>query len=311
MKQPILFIIFNRLDTTQQVFSSIREYQPELLYVAADGAREDKKGESKSCQLVRDWVTSNVDWDCEVKTLFQDKNLGCGIAPSTAISWFFEQEEEGIILEDDCVPNQDFFVFCEQLLDYYRNDNRISIISGCNFDVDKKYALKESYFYSVFPYTWGWATWRRNWTGYDYNLSEWKHLNKKRFLSYLFNDQKYTSAWEKLFNKMSKDIPSDIWDYQFFFQCFKRKQLSIVPSCNLVTNIGDGELATHTVSADNPKINIKTEMLSMPLIHPEELERNLEYDIFLQELNYGIVEQVSLSKRLKRFVKKLIKKFKA
>lgn len=309
MKQPVLFIVFNRLETAKQVFTSIKKYQPERLYISADGPRKDKVGENEKCETVREWVTSNIDWDCEVNTLFHEENLGCGLAPSTAISWFFDKEAEGIILEDDCVPNQDFFMFCEQLLDYYREDRRISIISGCNFDAEKEHSVqKESYFYSVFPYTWGWATWKRNWEDYDYTLSEWKKTNQNRFLSYIFKEKKYKQAWEKIFDDLYGDKPKDIWDYQFFFRCFKRKQLSIVPSKNLVTNIGDGILATHTGVEDNPLMNIKTEKMDFPLIHPVLLERNDRYDEFLQKLNYGEIEQVSIIKRTKRRIKRFLRK---
>ncbi len=306
MKQPILFILFNRLGTAQKVFAEIKKYQPAVLYISADGYRADKKGEEEVCRFVREWVLNNIDWKCEVKTLFHEKNLGCGKAPSTAISWFFEQEEQGIILEDDCMPHQDFFLFCEQMLDYYKDNSHISIISGCNFDTSKIYSTSDSYFYSVFPYTWGWATWKRNWENYDYSISEWKNIKQKKMLAHLFKEKKYVLAWEKLFDTFSREVPDDIWDYQFFFQCFKRKQLAVVPSVNLVTNIGVGNQATHTVNEDNPKMNIRTEAMISPLVHPTELKRNFRYDVFLQELNYGVVEQVPVFKKIKRVIKKQI-----
>jgi hypothetical protein len=309
-QQPILFILFNRLGTAQKVFAEIKKYQPAVLYISADGHRPDKNGEEEVCKSVREWVLTNIDWRCKVKTLFHEKNLGCGRAPSAAISWFFENEEQGIILEDDCVPSQNFFLFCEQMLTYYKDNSRISIISGCNFDTSKTHSTSDSYFYSVFPYTWGWATWRRNWEGYDYSISKWKNTNQKKMLAYLFKEKKYVLAWKKIFDKLSRDVPDDIWDYQFFFQCFKRKQLSVVPSVNLVTNIGGGNQATHTVNDDNPKINLKTEAMIFPLVHPKELKRNFKYDIFLQKLNYGVIEQVAVFNKIKRIIKKQIKTLK-
>lgn len=308
MKVPVLFIIFNRLETTKKVFDSIQQYRPSHLYIAADGSRIERKEENKQCDLVRKWVLDNINWDCELKTLFQEHNLGCGKAPSTAISWFFEQEEEGIILEDDCVPHPHFFTFCEQLLPYYRNDTRISIISGCNFDTAKQFSTKESYFYSIFPYTWGWASWRRNWQDYDYHLKEWRSINKKTFLrKHLFNQKSYDLSWQQIFDGLSNDAPKHIWDYQFFYQCFKKHQLSIVPNVNLIQNIGCGEGATHTMAADNPKMYIPLQKMTFPLTHPEHFVSNKAYDIFLQELNYGVVEQIPLLKKIKRSIKKFIK----
>jgi hypothetical protein len=307
VNQPILFILFNRLDTTQEVFAEIKKYQPPKLYISADGYRFHKKGEKEICKSVKEWVLANIDWKCKVETLFHEKNLGCGKAPAAAITWFFEHEQQGIILEDDCVPSQDFFLFCEQMLDKYQFNYKVSIISGCNFDIEKKYSSSESYFYSSFPYTWGWATWKRSWEEYDYSIAEWKSIDRKNFLAHIFKEKKYNQAWKNIFDKLAKDVPDDIWDYQFFFQCFKRRQLSIVPSVNLVTNIGSGEYATHTKTNDNPKINISRERMTFPMAHPLELKRNFQYDVFLQKLNYGVVEQVPVLKKIKRFLKKLLR----
>ncbi len=306
MKIPILFIIFNRLDTAKKVFEAIRNYRPSHLFVAADGARSEKQGEAAVCEEVRSWVLQHIDWDCEIKTLFQEKNLGCGEAPAKAITWFFEQVEEGIVLEDDCLPHPDFFLFCEKLLPYYRTNNAISIISGCNFDKANEYSTDDSYFYSVFPYTWGWASWRRNWQNYDYNLTEWKSIKSKKFLRRLFSEKKYQQPWVETFNSLSHTGKKDIWDFQFFFQCFKRKQLSIVPNVNLISNIGCNENGTHTLNADNPKANIPLQSMPFPLKHPQRFERNYGYDEALQKMNYGEVEQVSLFKMVKRFVKRII-----
>ena len=307
MKTPVLFIIFNRLDIAKQVFASIRDYQPVQIYIAADGPRLEKEGEKGKCNDVREWVLLHIDWECDVKTLFRSENLGCGKGPASAITWFFEHEDEGIILEDDCVPHTDFFIFCEQLLEYYRSDKRISILSGCNFDTKKQFSTRDSYYYSVFPYTWGWATWKRNWNEYDYTLSRWKAMKQKDLLAYIFKEKKYNLAWKSLFDKLSNDEPKDIWDYQFFFQCFRRKQVSIVPSVNLISNIGFGKIATHTTSEDSERANLELESMSFPLVHPMELKRNIAYDVFLQELNYGVIEQVSFSKKIKRFIKREIR----
>lgn len=302
MKKPVLLILFNRIDTAQKVFLSVREYHPEKLYIAADGPRLDKEGENEKCEWIREWVISHIDWECKVETLFRSDNLGCGKGPAAAISWFFFHEEEGIILEDDCVPHHDFFVFCELLLEYYRNNNRISIISGCNFDINKQFSTTDSYFYSVFPYTWGWATWKRCWDEYDYHIPLWKRIKQRDLLHYIFKEKKYWLVWKRLFDSLNQKEAQDIWDYQFFFHCFRRKQLSIVPSVNLISNIGCGEMATHTTSSGMMG-DLKLEQMTFPIVHPNELIRNSEYDIFLQEINFGIIEQVSLFRRIKRYIK--------
>jgi hypothetical protein len=302
MKTPVLLILFNRLDTTRQVFQSIREYSPVKLYIAADGPRREKEAEKVACARVREWVLSHINWNCDVKTLFRSDNLGCGKGPASAISWFFTHEEEGIILEDDCVPNRDFFQFSELLLNHYRNNNRISIISGSNFDINKRFSRPESYFYSVFPYTWGWATWKRNWDEYDYHISQWKNIKQMDLLHFIFKEKKYWMVWKHMFDNLNQQEAKDIWDYQFFFHCFIRQQLSIVPSENLISNIGIGEMATHTTSTGKLS-NLKLEQMTFPLVHTTELIRNIDYDIFLQEINFGIIEQVSLYRKMKRYIK--------
>jgi hypothetical protein len=306
---PILLLLFNRLDTTKQVLEMLRVIKPKYLYVAADGPRENCIEDRGRCNDLRNWVLSNVDWICEVKTLFQEKNLGCGRGPVTGITWFFNQVEEGIILEDDCVPDLSFFYFCENLLEYYRNSNRISIISGVNFDSENLcFKGDDSYFYSAFPFTWGWATWRKNWVDYDFEIKRWGVINKKELLQYLFENKGYQKAWAQLFEKIYKMPPTDIWDFQFFFSCFLKRQYSIVPKNNLVTNIGVGINATHTIGTDGLLTNNSTKPIEKELIHPVNFIRNFKYDIFLQEINYGKVEVLSLQKVIKRWIRKNIYK---
>ena len=162
LKTAVLFLIYKRLDTARRVFEVIRVARPPRLYVASDGPRESKEGEAEKVQAVRDYVMSHIDWDCEVKTLFREKNLGCKYAVSGAISWFFENEEMGIILEDDCLPSMSFFWFCEELLDKYKDDERIVNITGCNFQQGRN-NTGYSYYFSIYSHIWGWAGWRSSW----------------------------------------------------------------------------------------------------------------------------------------------------
>ena len=156
---PILLIIFNKVNETQQVFSAIRRQKPERLYIAADGPRPEKPGEAETCKAVRKQVLESIDWECDVQTMFREQNVGCGRGPSEAISWFFSHVPEGIILEDDCLPNDSFFRFCAELLPIYRDDKRISIISGNNFQPVQPMDIEFDYFFSIFPSTNGWASW--------------------------------------------------------------------------------------------------------------------------------------------------------
>ena len=154
---PILFLIFNRPEVTFAVFEQIQKIQPKYLFIAADGPRNYK--ENELCKATRD-VVQKIDWDCELKTLFRNENLGCAKNVSSAIKWFFDHVEKGIILEDDCYPDLSFFSFCEELLNYYDNNDRIMAISGFNAQLGIK-RTKHSYFFAEIPLVWGWATWRK------------------------------------------------------------------------------------------------------------------------------------------------------
>lgn len=301
-KTPILFIVFNRLETTQKVFNVIKRIKPDFFYIVADGPRLNRSEDLTQCLEVKNYIIDNIDWDCEVKTLFREENLGCGYAPYTAITWFFSHVDEGIILEDDCLPDISFFPYCEELLEKFRDDN-IAIISGCNFSHDKN---QDSYLFSAIPYTWGWATWKKNWLQYDYEIKKWGSINKNEYLKYLFNDIEFRLFWKKIFDDIYKTPPNDIWDYQFFFSCFLQRQLSVVPSSNLVSNIGHGAHATHTFDIDSKQANVATDSLIFPLKHPIKKERNKVYDIYLQELCFGRIKYIPIRKRFSRLLKKVL-----
>ena len=305
---PVLFIIFNRPDETKKVFDKIKEIKPKSLFIAADGPRSNFPNDYNKCSKTREIILKNIDWDCDVKTLFSDINLGCGYGPKSAISWFFEQVDEGIILEDDCVPDNTFFEFCKVLLEKYRYDEKISIISGSNFDREGIYSNKnEDYFFSVIPYTWGWATWKRNWEKYDYEIKRWRKINKKKLLDNLHENIEHKLYWRKIFDDIYNSTPQDIWDYQFFFSCFLQNQLAIIPSNNLISNIGHNFSATHTINPKSLKANIPRKPVNFPLKHPKGIKRNFEYDNYLQATCYGKIKYVSLIKKVKRFIKRNIK----
>ncbi len=243
LNTPILFIIFNRPDLTEQVFNEIKKQQPKQLFIAADGPRFDAHSDLELCKQTRS-IINKIDWPCELKTLFRDQNLGCGKAVSSSISWFFDQVEEGIILEDDCLPNDSFFVFCETLLEKHRNNQTAMHIGGSNFHFGKKYS-NTSYYFSAIPHVWGWATWRRAWRLYDFNLSDLNYfLNQNKIYNYV-SDKKTYSFWFEIFCKMNQK-KIDTWDYQWQYAIWNNNGLAIIPSVNLIKNIGFGSNATHT-----------------------------------------------------------------
>jgi hypothetical protein len=249
-KTPVLFIVFNRVDTTKRVFEAIRKVRPDKLFIAADGPRPGR-GEEGLCKEVRQ-VISHVDWDCEVHTLYRDQNLGCGKAVSSAINWFFEQVEEGIILEDDTLPNESFFQFCESLLEKYRHNKEIAHINGSNFQLGKKRG-KASYYFSHYPMIWGWATWRRAWKEYEFDMRSYPSVSSSPGFWSIFNRSKEIAYWKTIFDNMYEglatgNITIDTWDYQWYYSCFKQKKLVVTPNENLISNIGFGENATHTKS---------------------------------------------------------------
>lgn len=297
MKSPILFIVFNRIETTQLVFDKIRNYKPERLYVAADGARSGKVGELEKCAAVRVLV-KNVDWPCEVKYLFRDQNYGCRVGVPDAISWFFSNENEGIILEDDIVPNDSFFKLMEELLPMYRNEHKVASISGCSL-ISSKYEKSESYFFSHYPNIWGWGTWKRAWDLYENGLKEWPKWNKLNLDKFTDSTKFFKSYWREEMGFVYSG--ADSWDHQFIFTGWKNNLLHIIPSENLIDNIGFGSLATHTTNGA-PKALLESEQkpLEFPLIHPQSLERNTNLDRIINQYVYMISLFTVIKLKLKR-----------
>ena len=297
LNTPVLFLVFNRLNTTKQVFEAIRQAKPPRLYIAADGARETKEGEAEKVKAVRDYIISNIDWKCEVKTLFREQNYGCKMAVSGAIDWFFANEEMGIILEDDCLPSQSFFWFCEELLKRYKDDMRVGMISGDNFQKGRKRG-ESDYYFSIYNHIWGWASWANRWKDYDVNL---KKFDDTKFIEELFNNKKTVEYWVKTFETMKKQL-INTWDYQWTFTLWHNKQLTILPNINLIENVGFGVDATHT-TAESEFANLKAYELELKT-HPKDVKRDLEADKFTSKLMF---EKKSLVERVVNKIKRIIK----
>lgn len=277
---PVLLIIFNRPETTRQVLSAIRQVCPRYLFVAADGPRTDRPGELQKCRESRK-VIEEIDWECEVKTLFRDENRGCGRGPAEAISWFFEQVEQGIILEDDCLPDPSFFGYCEELLDTYRNDESVYMISGTN-PLKKWKPQRASYHYSYLGNSLGWATWRRAWRTFDYAMTTWGSLDVRRRIAETLANERYYRHFEQEFEKIYRQSPTDVWDFQWLYARWAHGGKTIVPSVNLITNIGFNEEATHSTNTQDLMANLPRYSLQHPLAAPTQMHDSF-YDWLLFE----------------------------
>ncbi|HEY1195884.1 nucleotide-diphospho-sugar transferase, partial [Flavobacterium sp.] len=260
LNTAVLFLVFNRLDTTREVFEAIREAKPPKLYVAADGERNSE--EAIKVQNVRNYITSNIDWDCEIKLLFRNKNLGCKVAISEAITWFFENEEMGIILEDDCKPSQSFFWFCENLLLKYKNDMRIWHIGGTS-TLNKEILLNdESYYFSKYNHIWGWASWADRWKAYDVKVSLFQEFKKNDYIQNITSNELLQKFWLNNFKNV-QDNKVNTWDYQWYFTTWSNGGISIIPTVNLISNLGFGADATHTSDSNNKLSNMNRDEINL------------------------------------------------
>jgi hypothetical protein len=267
IKTPIVLLIFNRPDTTEQVFAEIARAKPQKLFVIADGPRPDRPDDVGKCAAARA-VIDHVDWECEVLKNYSDVNLGCGYRPATGISWVFEQTEEAIILEDDCVPHPTFFQFCQELLGKYRNNKKVMMISGRN-NYATKLSIPYSYYFGRQHSNWGWATWRRAWQLYDIEIKLWPKLRASSWLLDILGNKKAVDYWCHIFDLAYDCIfQVNTWDYQWTFACWAHNGLAIVPHVNLVRNVGFGRNATHTKSANDPRSSVPCAEIFFPLRHP-------------------------------------------
>jgi len=301
-KTPILFLIFNRPEVTSSVFEEIKKQRPKYLYVAADGPRSNFEEDIEKCKKCRDLVLKVIDWDCEVKTLFRDENLGCGRGVSEAISWFFENVEQGIILEDDCLPHPEFFRYCETLLNKYKYDENVYAISGDNFQNGIQRG-DASYFFSNYVFVWGWASWRRAWKNYDFNLTNLYEFKKKDLISIIDDRKGFKDYWHAIFDKVERK-QIDTWDYQWVFAIWNNGGIATVPNMNLISNIGFGNDATHTTGS-SPLSNIPTKDIGI-IKHPKKMGVDEIADRYTSKFIYGIPES---KKKYFKTTKYLINKY--
>lgn len=273
----ILFLIFNRSDTTQLVFDQIRKLRPRFLYVAADGPRKNMPNDIEKCSETRK-IIEGIDWECNLKTLYRQENLSCGPSVSEAITWFFNHEEEGIILEDDCLPDLTFFTFCSELLSKYRNSDKVMMISGTKLAEDN--LPTDNYYFTKYANIWGWASWRRVWLNYQFKINDDKRTISET-LAQVLPSRSERWYWLSEFSKL-KNNKVNTWDYQLLYAIWQQGGLAISPSINMIKNIGFNNNSTRTFLHDSLKMPDSNQM-SFPLSHPEKIEINqlIDQRIFL------------------------------
>ena len=301
IKKPILLIAWKRPKKVRQVINSIRSYKPDELYIFCDGFLKDNHADNKKILETRALIEREIDWVCNIKKKYLEINSGCKYAVSSAIDWFFSNVEEGIILEDDCVPNINFYSFCEKLLDRYRDKKEIYMIGGNNFQDGKKRG-DGSYYFSIYSHIWGWASWRDRWELYDVemkNINQFKINNK---FKKIFKNKKELNYWWKIFNNLFyKNIPNT-WDYQLFFTSIYYDKINIIPNVSLVENIGYGEDATHTTFS---KELIKTRIIKDDLLNIVDFKHpsNIKIDHIADQYTFTNHYKKSFLKRMKLKIK--------
>lgn len=285
---PILLLVFNRPDLSAKVMAEIRKQAPTHLFIAADGPRTDNLLDAKLCRQTRETVLDNIDWPCEVRTLLRTENLGCGKAVSSALYWFFDQVEEGIVLEDDCLPDSSFFSFCSVLLERYRNHPGVMHISGDNFQQGKVRG-DGSYYFSRLSHIWGWASWRRAWQQYDFTLQSFRNRDHNA-LPFGLRDQ-----LDRIY-----DQSVDTWDIQWFMTVWFSGGMAVVPNITLVRNIGYDKQATHTRRVPRWFHRIRYGSLGT-LRHPSIMRVDKEADDFT-------ISTVHASNPLRKLARKFFKR---
>lgn len=298
LQTAVAFLIFNRPDTTEQVFAAIRQARPETLLVVADGPRPGKSGEAEACAKVRA-IIEQVDWPCTVLKNYSEVNLGCKERVSSGLDWVFEQVEEAIILEDDCLPHPDFFLFCEKLLEHYRHDDRVMMIGGTNYLIDRL-RIPEGYAFSRYFAIWGWASWRRAWRHYDVTMQKWPRFRDEGQLRGFYADG-YMRRFMTATFEGTHSGRINTWDSQWFFTCLLNNGLSVIPRRNMISNIGTTGAHAGGYSANNffPVFPCDAESL----VHPEHVFPNQLYDRPFFEAQFKPCA-TSLLRGVKSFIRK-------
>ena len=298
---PVVLIVYRRPDTTKQVLNSLSVLKPVNLWVIADGARKNRSAENDLVAETRSLI-NGIGWDCDIHKNYSNTNLGLRRRIVSGLNWVYKHENQAIILEDDCVPDQSFYLFCAELLERFRDDQRIMAISGNNFLRGRK-RTPYSYYYSRYPHCWGWATWKRAWNKYDDKMDLWPEISNGEWLHDILNhDQRAYRYWRKIFTDVYNE-KIDSWAYRWTLSCWVNSGLTILPNTNLVSNIGFQKGATHTVSYRNVKPS-PIHPVQFPLYHPPYIIRDQEADDFSQKTHFGSGYIKSIKRKIVWFLKK-------
>jgi hypothetical protein len=314
MKIPVVLIIFNRPDLTLQVLDQIRKAQPCELFVISDGPRSSHESDEKNVMACRN-IIETIDWPCEIYRKYANVNLGCRDNITSGLDWVFSKVNAAVILEDDCIPDLDFFEFCQEMLNKYENNSLIGTISGTNICLDSSNDANDSIFFSKFPSSWGWATWAHVWHKYEKDLSKWSHKERSLIIDKSISSLRAKRYWKfHLSSVASKRI--DSWAYQFSFLHLRLGLLSIIPSVNLISNIGFREDYTHTLNPNDGIANLQRKSIKKPFVFPKKIITNINYDIYLEQTRQSMsifrfcaeTIYIHLPGKLKLFIRYLYKK---
>ena len=301
INSPVVLIIFNRPDTTLKVFEQIKKAQPKKLFVIVDGPRKNQPHELEKCDECKSIIES-IDWECEVFKNYSETNLGCKNRVASGLNWVFEHVDEAIILEDDCLPNQSFFRFCDELLERYRYDERIMIISGTNV-LGKWKDTSQSYHFAYSGGIWGWATWKRAWQYYDMDMKQWEDDEVRDRIKDVITYPKWYKSIMKSFESSYKKKGNN-WGYPWAFARFIQSGMAIVPSVNLISNIGWGRNATHTSFGDSNLANLLVFKMKFPLKHKLNVVVDRDFDKeYIDKLYQSLIKRKI--RKLKRIIKKV------
>lgn len=298
---PVLFLLFNRPQVTAHVFDEIRKQKPKYLFIAADGPRENNINDARFCVETRA-VVSKIDWDCEVKTLFSDENMGCGKAVAAGITWFFEHVEAGIILEDDCMPNSSFFTYCEAMLNTFRDNQEVMMVCGTSYQ--PKPLNSDSYYFSRYPHVWGWATWKRAWAQYDLSLGAVSVEKRAAVINRVFANKRERRFWENNLDMIVNGL--DTWDYQWMYWIWENNGVCIIPWRNMIANIGFGADSSHTHDENSGQSKM-TQYEMLTIRHPKTIAVNQKADSYERhKILIGSAQKYYYT-RMRGFVGRVIK----
>ena len=304
MKTPILLMVYIKPETTIEIVNKLKEIKPKKLYISINVPLKKNKDEIIKNDHVLE-ILKLISWKCKIKYKKRKKHVDAYTSYRDAIRWFFKNEEEGIVLEDDTLPNKSFFIFCSRMLKKYRNDKRISQVCGSSFKNHNKF-YNANYFFSNYNLCWGYATWRRSIKHYDEMMSKWPYLKKNNYLFKIINNKKFVSYWTDIFDEQYKK-KFRAWDYIWLYSNWSKNKIGIIPNKHLVRNIGFVKDATHTKIKYKDWFNkLKTQEMNFKNFHPKSIEADLNYDNWLSRTVFK-VDKIYLKKQIikNRFYKKL------